>query len=383
MVKSDDKKAGKINKERLKETVSALSGKFSDILKRTPDFCKKQTAILQKVEWKSLPAKLWRKIKKIKLHKTAVYKFVRKCIKKLSDSWKVILTVVPLFLIFYYGLGSKIVENIDVKTEYKIDNSDNAPFFKTAETMAFLVRREVDDKMWTPNLPMIFPAYVLDNMPNFQIGIITAVKDVAGTLRYFKNNTETQNKDIKEAYKKLNYAPNIWIMSRKGKFNLAPSSNSQYRKAANELRKFMRDGIYKPDVNDLRMLLKKIGAKLQKLTLDSESQQQENLSKWYDGQADDLFYNHKGYAFALWQISKTLGRDYKEIILANDLYEDWVRMETSLKKAAEFSPLIIRNGKVDSIMAPNHLMMQNYYLLRAISAAEKIRGNLSESVNAD
>ena len=73
----------------------------------------------------------------------------------------------------------------------------------------------------------------------------------------------------------------------------------------------------------------------------------------------------------------------KEIILANDLYEDWVRMETSLKRAAEFSPLFIRNGKVDSVIAPNHLMMQNYYLLRAISAAEKIRGNLSESVNAD
>ena len=249
--------------------------------------------------------------------------------------------------------------------------------------MAFLVRREVDDKMWTPNLPMIFPAYVLDNMPNFQIGIITAVKDISGTLRYFKNNTEKQNKDVKEAYKKLNYAPNIWIMSRKGKFNLAPSSNSQYRKAANELRKFMRDGIYKPDSEDLRLLLKKISNKLQKITLDSESHQQENISKWYDGQADDLFYNHKGYAFALWQISKTLGHDYKEIILANDLYEDWVRMEASLKKAAEFSPLIIRNGKADSIVTPNHLIMQNYYLLRAISAAEKIRGNISEAVNAD
>ena len=376
MVKTNDKKVGKINKERLKETVSAMSGKFFD-------FCKKQKAVLQNVEWKSLPVNLWRKIKKIKLQKTAAYKFVRKCIKKLSDSWKVILTVIPLFLIFYYGLGSKIVENMDVKTEYKIEKSDKTPFFKTAEAMAFLIRREVDDKMWTPNLPMIFPAYVLDNMPNFQIGIITAVKDITGTLRYFKNNTETQNKDIKKAYKQMNYAPDIWIMSRQGKFNLAPSSNSQYRKAANELRKFMRDGIYKPDTNDLRLLLKKIGAKLQKLTLDSESHQQENSSKWYDGKADDLFYNHKGYAFALWQISKTLGHDYKEIILANDLYEDWVRMEASLKKAAEFSPLIIRNGKVDSIIAPNHLMMQNCYLLRAISASEKIRGNLSESVNAD
>lgn len=342
-----------------------------------------QVTSLKNTELKNYPRKFWSKIKKIKLHKRTVFKLYKKMLKKLSDSWKIVLTVLPLFLIFYYGLGSKIVENIDVTNEYKIDKENNAPLFKTADGMAFLVKREVDDKMWIPNLPIVFPAHVLDNMPNFQIGIITAVKDIAGTLRYFKNNTELQNKDIRAAYKLLNYPPNIWIMSRKGKFNLAPSSNSQYRKAANELRKFMRDGIYKQDSEDLRLLLKKISDKLQKITLDSESHQQENSSKWYDGEADDLFYYHKGYAFALWQISKTLCRDYKEIIVKNDLYEDWVRMSASLQKAAEFSPFVIRNGKPDSSLNPNHLLSQNYYLLRAISAAEKIRGNLSEAVNAD
>ena len=249
--------------------------------------------------------------------------------------------------------------------------------------MSFLIKREVDDKMWTPNLPLVFPAYILDNMPNFQTGIITAVKDIAGTLRYLKHNTENQNKDIKAAYKLLNYAPNVWIMSRKGKFNLAPSSNSQYRKAGNELRKFMRDGIYKPDIDDLRLLLQKISTKLQKLTLDSENYQQENTSLWFDGGADDLFYIHKGYAFALWQISNTLCRDYKDLIIENNLYEDWIRMSASLQKAAEYSPSIIRNGKIDSAFIPNHLLMQNYYLLRSISAALKIRDNLAGVSNAD
>ena len=345
--------------------------------------CKQQLIKLGKVNWKSLPSNLWNKAKKVKLRKTSAYRFLKKFLKKLSDSWKIILTVVPLFLIFYYGLGSYVVENIDVKTEYKIEKNDNVPLFKTADGMAFLVRREVDDKMWTPNLPMIFPAYVLDNMPNFQIGVINAVKDIAGTLRYFKSNTEAQNKDIRAAYKLLSYAPNVWIMSRKGKFNLAPSSNSQYRKAANELRKFMRDGIYKPEADDLRLLLKKISAKLQKLTLASEEHVSENSETGLDRQADNLFYNHKGYAFAMWQMSKVAGRDYKEIIVKNDLYEDWVRMSASLQRAAEFSPLIIRNGKADSSFTPNHLLLQNYYLLRAISAAEKIRGNLSEATNAD
>lgn len=383
MVKINDKKFARFNKIQWKKIFSVASGKISGFFAGMVTYIKQKGMFAQKVEWKNVPAKIWNKVRKFKLQKSTAYKLGKKFFKKLSDSWKIVLTVVPLFLIFYYGLGSKIVENMDVKTEYKFEKSDKVPLFKTADGMTFLIRREVDDKMWTPNLPMIFPAYVLDNMPNFQVGIITAVKDIAGTMRYFKNNTETQSKDIEEAYKLLSYPPNIWIMSRKGKFNLAPSSNSQYRKAGNELRKFMRDGIYKPNADDLRLLLKKISSKLQKLTLDSEEYQQENTAKWFDGEEDNLFYNHKGYAFAMWQISKVLCRDYKDIIVNNDLYEDWVRMSASLQKAAEFSPIIIRNGNPDSVFTPNHLLSQNYYLLRAISAAEKIRGNLSEMVNAN
>lgn len=371
---------------KLGELKKFISSTF-EIMKKTVvslnKFCREKVIAFQKTKWKRVFADVWSKAKKIKIKKTSFYKFVKKFLKKLSDSWKIVLTVVPLFLIFYYGLGSTVVENIDVKTEYRVEQNDDTPLFKTADGMAFLIRREIDDKMWTPNLPMIFPAYVLDNMPNFQIGVITAIKDIANTMRYFKNNTEAQNKDIRAAAKFLNYPPNVWIMSRKGKFNLAPSSNSQYRKAGSELRKYVRDGIYRANNDDLRLLLKKISAKLQKLTILSEEHSIENPSSFFNYKSDDLFYNHKGYAFALWQICKILGHDYKEIIVKNDLYEDWVRLCSSLQKAAEFSPYIIRNGRANSIFVPNHLLSQNYYLLRAISAAEKIRGNLSETINAD
>jgi len=329
------------------------------------------------------PRLLWNKVRKNKLKKTKFYGFCKKILKKLSDSWKVLLTVVPLFLIFYYVLGSKMVEEIDVHTQYKLEENDNAPFFRTTEAMAFLIRREVDDKMWTPNLPVIFPAYILDNMPNFQKGIIAAIKDITGTMRYLKSNTEAQKKDINEAYELLSYPPDIWIMSRKGKFNLAPSSNSQYRKAGGELRKFTRDGIYKADGDDLLLILKKMSAKLQKLTLNSEVYQQENSSKWVGDEADDLFYYNKGYSFALWQISKVLCRDYKEVIVNNNLYEDWIRMSSSLQKAAEYSVWVIRNGNINSIFTPNHLIIQNYYLLRSISAALKISNRLAEHTDVD
>lgn len=373
----------KIKNARVIEKCLRLKSKCKEVFAALILFVKNKEAGLKKIKWSQLPTNIWKGFKKIKFKKTGAYKWSAKVLKKVSDSWKMLLVAVPSFLFFYYALGCFIVENIDVQTQYKLEKDEKVPLFKTSDAMAFLIKREVDDKMWTPNLPMIFPAYVLDNMPNFQTGIVAAVKDTAGTLRYFRHNTDAQNKDIKEAYKLLSYAPDVWIMSRKGKFNLAPSSNSQYRKAANELRKFTRDGIYKPNTEDLALILKKFSSKLQKLTLESEDYQQENAFNWLDGKADDVFYLHKGYAFALWQIGKVLCYDYKKIIVEHNLYEDWIRMSKSLQRAAEYAPLIIRGGKPDSIFTPNHLIMQNYYLLRAMSAVLKISNNLAESANAD
>ena len=154
----------------------------------------------------------------------------------LSDFWKMVIACLAVFFFCYYFIGSQIAENIDVQTEYKVQDAEDSSF-ETADCMAFLIKREVDDKMWTPNVPPIFPAYVLDNMPNFQMGVIAAIRDVAAVLRKFAHETKVQQKDIQKAYKMLSYPPKVWLMSRQSAFLLAPSSNSQYRKAARELRK--------------------------------------------------------------------------------------------------------------------------------------------------
>ena len=40
---------------------------------------------------------------------------------------------------------------------------------------ADLVTREVDVHTWTPMMPFFMPAGILDNMPNFQRGIMAAL----------------------------------------------------------------------------------------------------------------------------------------------------------------------------------------------------------------
>ena len=102
-----------------------------------------------------------------------------------------------------------------------------------------------------------------------------------------------------------------------------------------------------------------------------------------DTKADDLFYYAKGYAFAWWQMSRTLGEDFKRVIVDHNLYQDWTYLVSSLKKAAELKPLIVRNGKADSVWVPNHLIMQNFYLLRAAVVIEKMHSALARETYDD
>lgn len=323
----------------------------------------------------------WVTFKKFRFKKTRGVKYVRKISRKISSSWKVFLTVIPLFLFFYYVIGSRLSEDIDIATEYKI-SAEKMPLAETPNSMAFLIKREIDDKMWTPNLPMIFPAYVLDNMPNFQTGIIGAIRDTATIMRQMSYLTDQQKKDIKEATKLLNYAPNIWMMTRKDALKLAPSSNSQYRQAAKKLQDFRRDGVFSPTSGDLEKILTGIGIKLKRLSQKNEDYLQEHAAEWIDTQADDLFYYNKGYAFALWQTFRALGADYKDLILAADAYPEWTYFIASLKRAAGLSPYVIRNGRLDGQLAPNHLMIQNYYIMRALASAETIINQLLREQNA-
>ena len=339
------------------------------------EMCKKLYGKAKKYSYAEKFKALRKKIKTPKvLSKNKPGKKIFSFFRYLFSSWKMVVTFVPLFLFFYYVLGSYVEEEVSLSEEYNVKDT-NSSIFSTTDTMAFLVKHEIDDKMWTPNLPIIFPAYVLDNMPNFQIGIISAVKNTVSVLRKF-NNTEMQKKDIKEAYQNLNYSPYIWIMTRQDKFKLAPSSNSKYRKAVQNLRKYGEEGIFVADVKDLKNLLQRLSRDLQKLIYKNEEYVQEHSSDWTDFKSDDLFYHNRGYAYALWQIYKTLGSDYKNIILNNDLYESWTYLLSALKKTAEFKPLIIRNGNKNSLFSPNHLLIQNYYLQRAISAAQEINYGL-------
>ena len=328
--------------------------------------------------WKQICAELRKK----RIGKLKIVKKTKKIIGKMSGYWKAILIGLPTFFIFYYAFGGYIVENIDISSEYTLPN-DKTPLFETPNSMTYLIKREIDDKMWTPNLPVIFPAYVLDNMPSFQVGIIEALRDVSGVLRQFTRNTQKQTADIKEIYKLLSYSPHVWLMSRQNTLKLAPSSNSQYRKAAKKLRDYRRDGVFVANKSDLYIIIDGMEKKLYETAQKSELHQQEHSADFIDTKSDDVFYYNKGYTFALWQISKALGFDFKTVLIHENIYSEWTYFVSSLKKCTELSPLMVRNGSLSGQFSPNHLAVQNYYIMRALLALEQIENKLMRESYAD
>ncbi len=90
------------------------------------------------------------------------------------------LGVVAVLLLLYYPLGMIWVHRIDADPGFSPPANALASGKSQAVAMAqALVDREVNHHRWTANDPFFLPAAALDNMPNFQQGVVAAVSRFA------------------------------------------------------------------------------------------------------------------------------------------------------------------------------------------------------------
>lgn len=341
---------------------------------RMKNFAAKFAVFVRNLNFRERFGVLWINLKSLKPRKFR--RFCKKLRKKIASSWKTLSGAIVCFLFLYYVVGALLVENVNVTDVYQLPKTSRHKS-EIAASMAFLIDREIDAKMWTPNLPPVFPAYILDNMPNFQIGIITAVRDHAYVLKNFANKTPEQMKNTKKAEEFLRYSPYVWLMSKKGSFGLAPSANAQYRKARSELLKY-NEADFTVYEADFEVYLRRLSKVLRLLVQKNDSHIIEHSPEFFDTKADELFYRTRGYAFAAWQIAAAAGFDYKTLLVRNNVYTEWTYLLSSLQKAAELKPLMVRNGKIDGVFGANHLLAQNYYLERALVAVTEIQKKIQE-----
>lgn len=188
-----------------------------------------------------------------------------------SSWWHVILIAFAALVFLYYPIGGLMVSSIDTNTSYEIKEPETNQS-ATVDMMAFIINREVNEKMWTPNLPFFFPSYFLDNMPAFQLGMFdTLAKFSSGFAERTGNLVMADDlpHHLQEAAVLLKYPGTVWMFSPTNRLLPAPSANTQYRKARKHLIKFnaaLADGseVWYKKPEDLTLLLNRARSDLWK-----------------------------------------------------------------------------------------------------------------------
>lgn len=312
------------------------------------------------------------------------------CIDKgmnfVASWWHTMIIALAGLVFLYYPIGGLLVSNIDRNTAYEI-NENHPEQSATVEMITFIINREVNEKIWSPNLPFFYPSYFLDNMPNFQLGMFDALSKFTSsfTKRIDKKISGSEDKsDLKMAAELLRYPGTVWMFSAENKLLLAPSANNQYRRARRLLINFNnnlgngRETFYKSPT-DLAYILNKSRINLTRSSSLLEGYIREESSSWLDTKADDIFYYQQGKAYAYYLLFKALGSDYKDIIVAADQYRNWISLLKALEEASSIQPMVIRNGELNSLTAPNHLSYLNMYIIKARNLLAGIAANLTQT----
>jgi hypothetical protein len=282
------------------------------------------------------------------------------------------LAVLLLLILLYYPVGALIVDNID-------DDPNLAPAqvepntSRSVAVAAALIDREVNQHSWPANHPWFLPGAVLDNMPNYQEGIIQALRrftlemtDQIGRAR----GSSQADPDLEQARSSLNYASDVWVWNISVSIFPTATSPQQYRAARVALLNYNKrlaagTAVFDRRADNLLATLDRMAKDVGSSSAALEQQIEQHSGDWFDFQADDRFYRTKGELYAYALLLRELGKDFDPVIKERGLQTVWANMIDNLVTAAELHPWVVINGAPDSQVLPSHLAAQGFFLLRA------------------
>jgi hypothetical protein len=244
------------------------------------------------------------------------------------------------------------------------------------------------------------PGVYLDNIPNWEFGVLTEVRDLVRAMRNDFSRSQTQSvedKDLQVGEPQFHFDSDSWIL---------PSTESAYRKGLDSVYSYLnrladeqaRDGQFFTRADNLRDYLavveKRLGSLAQRLAagagqhfLDVDLAGDPNAHKstptpaefqnktpWFE--VDDVFFEARGYSWALLHTLAALKIDFSDVLQdknARVSLEQIIR-ELENTQATIWSPLIL-NGTGFGPMA-NHSLIMASYISRANAAIIDLRSLL-------
>ena len=209
-----------------------------------------------------------------------------------------------LFLLLWYPAGMAVYTHIDDDTGFEPrPTAYDAGGSKAVATAAALVEREIE--RWAPNKPFWHPAAALDNMPNYQLGLMYAISRFAiemGDQLGRTRGSSAIDADLDRAAGLLKYDGRIWYWGSGGLLPMAPAQR-QYLSAAKALARYNDrlangEATYDRRADNLIALLDRVGADLGASSAALDKRALETNAGWFDTIADDLLFNVKGRLYA-------------------------------------------------------------------------------------
>jgi hypothetical protein len=298
----------------------------------------------------------------------------------LKRSVKPTALVIAVFLLLYYPIGMMWIHTIDDDPQFAQSVEVPEKASRSVAITAALINREINVHRWTANDPFFMPAAALDNMPNFQQGIISALARFAFELTDQIGRTRGSSQadpDLQEAAGLLQYSGTKWVWDPSVSLWPTAATEKQYEKARKSLlaynaRLAAGNAVFDRRSDNLLATLDRMAADLGSSSAALDQQIAEHSGDFIDTGADDLFYGIKGKLYAYYLLCRELQSDFSNVITERELGPVWDQMLHSMRQAAVLDPLIVVNSEPDGLVAPSHLAVQGFYLLRARTRLREI-----------
>jgi hypothetical protein len=283
------------------------------------------------------------------------------------------LLALLILIALYYVLGALIVHRIDDDPAFAAPAAAGGGGSRAVAIAAALLEREVGDHQWVANDPFFLPGAVLDNMPNYQQGIVAALSrfgiemtDQIGRTR----GSSQADADLDKAAGLLKYPGDIWLFDFSTSWAPTASSEAQYRAAHAALVSYNQrlsggSAVFERRADNLLATLERIAADLGSASAVIDRHIVEEAGSPLDFEADDIFYRNKGRLYGYYLLLRELGVDFEKVIIDRDLALTWSQMLETFEVAATMQPWVVLNGAPSSQFVPSHLAGQGFYLLRA------------------
>ena len=246
------------------------------------------------------------------------------------------------------------------------------------------------------------PWVFLDNVPNWEFGVLTQVRDLARAMRndFSRSQTQsTEDPDLSQADPLFHYDSERWF---------PPDTEGRYRKAMVALDKYLARLSSPTDpqaqffaradnlTDWLSIVEKRLGSLSQRL---SASVGQARLNTDLSGdpgarqstespdivlvktpwkQVDDVFYESRGTAWALVHFLHAMELDFEDVLRKKNATVSFRQIIRELESTQEslHSPMVL-NGSQFGLFANHSLIMANY-ISRANAAIIDLRKLLQE-----